>query len=76
METEIKYLDYPGLQEVVTNVKTCDTEIKKIISNEQGTLDGLNTTDKSNIVAAINEVAGLVPSITACTDDEIKEMFS
>lgn len=39
------------------------------VSGRVGTLSSLTTTDKTNLVAALNEVKGLIPSAAAVIDD-------
>lgn len=39
------------------------------IAGRVGTLSSLNTTDKTNLVAALNEVRGLIPSVASVIDD-------
>ena len=55
--------DMTGYANVKAYVDALVVAVKKIISNEQGTLTDLTTTDKSNLVAAINEVAGNVAAV-------------
>ena len=44
-------------------VDALNAAVLKIIHGETGSLEDLNTTDKSNLVAAINEVAGNVAAV-------------
>ena len=44
-------------------VDALNAAVLKIIHGETGSLEDLNTTDKSNLVAAINEVAGQVAAV-------------
>ena len=44
-------------------VDALNAAVLKIIHGETGSLENLNTTDKSNLVAAINEVAGQVAAV-------------
>lgn len=59
-----------NLQDLATRIGTEFKTVRTELANTAGTLSSLNTTAKSNLVAAINELAGAIGGSGATIDDE------
>ena len=57
------------LQQNISNALLRLVTAINAVNTKVGTLSSLTTTDKTNLVAALNEVKGLIPSSSAVIDD-------
>lgn len=86
------YLDLPGLREVIkkikekviagdtttlTSAKEAVNEAKEAVEGKIGTLDDLTMTNKTDLVAALNEVAASIEAdtFTAISAEQIDALF-